>query len=489
MKGSALPSKRARSPSLAAADERAAQTPRTIEEAAVLAVSTGARVTLSTTTAIIEPPPPPPIGVQVAAALEEATSSAEPRWPTIEPQAPPPAPVVDDKPHARVASQLTRGLLKIVPGHFVSNLGRVRRPSQQDSYGSKTKSGYYASGVHRTLYQQHKIVMLAFDGLPAEGETQVDHKNRNTGDNARENLEYVTPAENIRRSYLLNAERKSSVSKTSKPLFGRKLGTTEWVHFASISVAAKEIGLCPGSISSFLNEKNRTRVGEYEFKWAPSNERDLLPDEQWRDVGDVSPKMGKHAQVSSLGRFRNVYGVTTTPTPHSNTYCYVEVNGRSRVISILIAEAFELPRQPDQTEVDHWNGDPSDNRLSNLRYVTPSENVQGSHNNNINRKSNAEARGWPLFYRVRGTTWPSEPSFETASKAARQLGMNQSAISSHANKRWKDKSPCAINDKHEFMYQPRQDLPNEVWVPLLLPTKPATVSFQPFDPERVSVPS
>jgi hypothetical protein len=219
----------------------------------------------------------------------------------------------------------------------------------------------------------------------------------------------------------------------------------------------------------------------YEFKWA--NENDTLPGEEWRDVGEPSKMTNKCAQVSNMGRFRCSKGAVKTPIPSPGGYCYVGNYG----IHLLVAKAFLPPPLPGQTDVNHRNRNRSDNSLENLEWATHAENIQHSHDTNPNRKSNAEKKGWPLFYRRRGEEWPSTPTFPGAKEAERQLKIPQSMISFHARVRWKGKSPRAINDLHEFMLEPRTDLPGEVWLPLLLPTDPATTSFQPFDPDRVRV--
>lgn len=87
-------------------------------------------------------------------------------------------------------------------------------------------------------------------------------------------------------------------------------------------------------------------------------------------------------EVSDLGHVRSLDRIITFPDGRSRTargrllkvgsvrgaHQFVNLGkGKSRYVHQLVAEAFLGPR-PDGTEVCHNNGDPTDNRASNLRY-------------------------------------------------------------------------------------------------------------------------
>lgn len=55
-------------------------------------------------------------------------------------------------------------------------------------------------GKWRT-FKAHRLVWAWFNGGPPPDGSQIDHLNGDKGDNRPENLELVTPSENIRRSY------------------------------------------------------------------------------------------------------------------------------------------------------------------------------------------------------------------------------------------------------------------------------------------------
>lgn len=72
----------------------------------------------------------------------------------------------------------------------------------------------------------------------------------------------------------------------------------------------------------------------------------------------------------------------------------------------LVAAAFIGPR-PDGMFVCHWNDDPSDNRVENLRYATPAQNVSDAVRNKKHKNSKKThcSRGHEL---VGGNLRPSD---------------------------------------------------------------------------------
>lgn len=100
-------------------------------------------------------------------------------------------------------------------GYLVSDMGRVRRRAglyngrfrqalqikpDPDNYGYPKVNLFDASNRGRTVYV-HRLVALAFCGNDDPGrKTEVDHVNGDHLDARASNLEWVTPAENVRRA-------------------------------------------------------------------------------------------------------------------------------------------------------------------------------------------------------------------------------------------------------------------------------------------------
>jgi hypothetical protein len=339
----------------------------------------------------------------------------------------------------------------------VSNLGRFRC-----AYGiAKTpvaeRSGYSRIGIAGKRYALHRIIAITFQLPRTPGQNTVNHKIRiaQGGTNALDNLEWASQAEQNRHSLATNPTRKSNALKQSKPLYGRKAGTDdEWILYDSSHAAARALKIDQGHVSACCHGK--PIADGYEFKFAEATPD--LPGEEWRDVA------GSKAEVSCFGRIRSSRGVVTTPAVAINGYCTVQIDGKHRLVHRLVYESFVGPI-PDGEEIDHRNGDPSDNCITNLESVTPAENVRRSRETNENRKSCAHQLSKPVLGRKVGTgEWVR---FESVHEAARTLWLNRGHVSTCCNHPNKQKQTSGYEFKHADPIEP-DVLPGEIWCDVVL---------------------
>lgn len=125
-----------------------------------------------------------------------------------------------------------------------------------------------------------------------------------------------------------------------------------------------------------------------------------LPVVGWEDLYEVSDQgrvrsLDREIEMSSsrTRAFKMVKRGRVLSPIFSAGYSYPRVQlcrdgvvARRRVHR-LVAEAFLGPR-PDGMYVCHWNDDPTDNRLANLRYATPSQNSYDAVRNGRNWEAN-----------------------------------------------------------------------------------------------------
>ena len=175
----------------------------------------------------------------------------------------------------------------LVPGRAVSSWGRIKSKRGRIYFGTLSKDGYVHTKVklqlqHRNEYV-HRLVAASFLGQPPSPEhSQVNHKDGNKSNNAVDNLEYVTPAENNAHRFALS----TGCNPLSKAVVSRAYGTNElWTHHPSQTHAAKTLGFHKQSVSACARGVYK-QTGGYEFRFAEPEAPvvETLSGEVWRDV-------------------------------------------------------------------------------------------------------------------------------------------------------------------------------------------------------------
>tara|TARA_B100001173_G_C15994069_1_gene550229 strand:+ start:194 stop:1054 length:861 start_codon:yes stop_codon:yes gene_type:complete len=277
----------------------------------------------------------------------------------------------------------------------VSNLGRFRSSKGIVTTPKPRVDGYSFVQVDKNLFQLHRLIATSFELHKPPGANIVNHIDGNPKNNSLDNLEWVTHSQNIQHA------RDSKIYK--KPV--------------------------------------------------PKDDVDQLPGESWRETFGG-------AMVSNLGRLRTSTGITKRPRPHPSGYVRVMIKKKNFQIHRLIAEAFQLPKpSAEHNQINHLDGDPLNNCVSNLAWCTASENIQHSHNTNKSRASNATRQSKPVMARpICSTDWTR---YDSTADAARKLNVDQGSICKAANGQRKRVG------NYEFTWAEANEpplMPNEIWV-------------------------
>ena len=305
-------------------------------------------------------------------------------------------------------------------GRYKDSFGVIKTPTPE-------ANGYARVRIQKKSHPVHRVMAIVFKLPREEGQNEVNHISGNPSENFLWNLAWANGSENIRHSFATNTSRKSNAFKQSKPVLGRKVDSTdEWVKYASASEAARVLKLDSGHIREVVAGK-RKKTGGYEFVKAEANEPESLDGEVWKPF--------LTGYVSSMGRYKGCTGVVSTPSPAANGYSSIGVDGKGYKTHRAIGVAFGiLESTDDPRDIDHIDGDPSNNCLTNLRAATHSQNIQHSYDTNTERRSNALKQSKPVRGRKRNTEeWTT---YVSANDAARQLDLKQGNITAVLQKRY-----------------------------------------------------
>eukprot|EP00930_Biecheleria_cincta_P085901 TRINITY_DN75269_c0_g1_i1.p1 TRINITY_DN75269_c0_g1~~TRINITY_DN75269_c0_g1_i1.p1 ORF type:complete len:403 (+),score=22.62 TRINITY_DN75269_c0_g1_i1:46-1254(+) len=272
-------------------------------------------------------------------------------------------------------------------GWQVSSLGRLKDTHGRVSFGSRCRStGYHYANIRGRIKAVHALVFHAFnsdlDNNPVAEQTVIHHIDHNRGNNAASNLKAVTSSQNAMYSHRCNPLRTNSAAGNSRPVMCRRIdASSSWQMFPSGKVAAEQLALSAGSVCSCCRGRQRT-TGAYECVYVPDADR------AWAQA--YHPETGTRLngmEVSECGYVRLSSGRVTRGS--SSPYLRVTVYSQSLCVHRLILWSLRgPPPTQDCSYVNHIDSNKTNNSISNLEWVTPSENIIHSWATNPNRARN-----------------------------------------------------------------------------------------------------
>ena len=166
------------------------------------------------------------------------------------------------------------------PNYLISNKGNIKSVKTLKNVKLFTKDDGYVSYTLRLnnkgYYKYiHRLVAEAFVDNP-NNKGQVNHINGIKGDNRAENLEWVTPAENIRHAIdtgLLQYKKKEKYIKTSKYSKGEDVKSSKLTPEEVIEIR----------VLGDFNEYKKVELAEM-FGVSESTIRDIITRRQWKHI-------------------------------------------------------------------------------------------------------------------------------------------------------------------------------------------------------------
>ena len=127
--------------------------------------------------------------------------------------------------------------------------------------------------------------------------------------------------------------------------------------------------------------------------------------ERWRFIpSHTGYKVSDQGRIEQLRSGYGTFAGIRLLTPSPSGYVRIGIDGKSHRLHRLVLLAFVGPC-PEGMECDHLNGDRADNRLENLRWVTPKENqarrlCHGTDNRGVNNAQTKLTPGKVSLIRV-----------------------------------------------------------------------------------------
>ena len=339
----------------------------------------------------------------------------------------------------------------------VSNMGRYLTVFGKKSNGAPDLQGYPRCKVTKggsshdsRSYMLHRIVCIAFHGVPEDGQ-EVDHIDGDTSNAKAFNLRWVSHSTNVKASFN-NPARGSSALSLGKPILARKHGSNdEWVLYPSRTAAATALKITlSGSLASAASDdKGRNHAGGYEFKEV---EGSVDTDEEWR-------KLTTHPDcwVSNKGRFCFPDGRVTMGSKRTDGSHVVQIGDKKKPVKALVSQAFAAEIGPPPSDkhqlcfIDLYDKKAT---VTNLCWRTKSEQKAASHAKGDHAKASVKEKKRVFSRRVGASTWTMHDS---QTECAAALGMSAGHLSTILKEGKSAKG-------YEFSYEPEEDLTGEVWM-------------------------
>ena len=295
-----------------------------------------------------------------------------------------------------------------VSGYMVSSHGHVFNAATGNTMAQSIGYGYaHASlcvGGVRKRYRVHRLVALAFHGLPPDESYTVDHIDRIKTNNNASNLRWATKAEQA-----ANRTHQDNRLMQQRPVVITSVAG-QVSEFRSVTEAAEALGLPKRSRAKVLERALRGGGGTLRYNDTARVGVTYRP----IPSSAIGGREGYHAGDDGSIMYpcgRVVFG-SFDPMGYRRW--------GNHLMHRLVAAAF-LPLDATRQFVNHRNGVKHDNQLSNLEYVSRSENTRHAH-----------ASGLATGRAIIGTQASgAETRFQSIAEAARAVGENGSSVRYH----------------------------------------------------------
>ena len=272
---------------------------------------------------------------------------------------------------------------------------------QRKVKGRKLATGYWAVQLQTTPNKQHfvhRFVYECFHGVLVP-KLQVHHIDANKNNNRLLNLQAMDIKAHCAATTLMNPSRHSKTAQArSIPVLRTSMDGSQMVFPSLHEAASATPGALVSGISHCVRSKRHIHVN---CTWTYVDENNI-PGEVWASPIESSLK---GLEVSSEGRMK--IGHRVFSGYDHGSYKRVTYKKKHIMVHTIICRAFHGYPPSKDCSVDHINRLPTDNRATNLRWASRSEQSRNKAN----------------LVQVTGTTETGEKrTWETLHDACRDIG-------------------------------------------------------------------
>lgn len=260
--------------------------------------------------------------------------------------------------------------IKKHPGYFISCDGQIKNPRGK-LLKTHPKNGYLCICLQKKKdFSIHRLVAKYFVPNP-NNYLYVNHINEDKKDNRHVNLQWVTQKMNVKHSI-----ESGKTIQTTVAVRCFKNGTFI-KEYPSVEEARKAINLTRHAVIRACKKKCKTAGG---FEW-----------EYVKPKKGGTPKDGKEIMdfpnylITSEGRVYSKHSKHYLKLmPNKNGYVYVTLCNKGKkknhYVHCLVAKHW-IENPNNGTVVNHIDGNKKNNCITNLEWITQSENVKHWHQN------------------------------------------------------------------------------------------------------------
>ena len=260
--------------------------------------------------------------------------------------------------------------------------GQIYSKKTNKFMSSRLCNGYACVKMNNKNYSVHRLVALTF--IETNDKTlYVDHINNDKTDNRVENLQWITQKDNIAKVTIDTSHARKVIQTDLNNNFIKE--------HDSVTDAGTSIGLSRHAISKNCLKINKTCGGFiFSYKDDEKHSHDIIKKRDLKDSKNI--KDFPNYIVFSNGKIYNKKNKKfLQPILNASGYAYVSLCKnmikKNHYIHVIVATAF-IDNPENKKQVNHINTIKDDNRLENLEWVTPSENMIHINNFNNNIRKN-----------------------------------------------------------------------------------------------------